>query len=280
MILRAAALIRTMSTSAASKIQGGVKNASGVKKVPTGEGVNARDVASAASGVLRRGLFFRSSQLFNLPQIKTVVDLRGDKDVPVSVPASAERVALNFITPGCGIRILGSLGFRTTISALFSSHGKRDLAEATVRDIGMAGLYKMIILHCGDEVKKALALMANPGNFPLVVHCIHGKDRTGIVVALVLLLCDVPVSEVLDDYAKSAPNLIEAKAEYIPESSMMYLPDELILSRREDLQTGMLDVITAMMTHPGTAHDAARQYVLGVGVTRQQIDSIRKNLLA
>ena len=56
MILRAAALIRTMSTSAASKIQGGVKNASGVKKVPTGEGVNARDVASAASGVLRRGV--------------------------------------------------------------------------------------------------------------------------------------------------------------------------------------------------------------------------------
>ena len=46
-----------------------------------------------------------------------------------------------------------------------------------------------------------------------MVHCIHGKDRTGIVVALVLLLCDVPVAEVLDDYAKSAPNLIEAKAE-------------------------------------------------------------------
>ena len=60
---------------------------------------------------------------------------------------------------------------------------------------------------------------------------------------------------------------------------MMYLPDELILSRREDLQTGMLDVITA--EHPGgTIHDAARQYVLGVGVTTQQIDSIRKNMLA
>ena len=60
---------------------------------------------------------------------------------------------------------------------------------------------------------------------------------------------------------------------------MMYLPDELILSRREDLQTGMLDVIAA--EHPGsTIHDAARQYVLGVGVTTQQIDSIRKNMLA
>ena len=143
-----------------------------------------------------------------------MLDLRGDKDAPVCVPANAERVALNFITRGCGVRIIASLGIRTTISALFSSHGKRDLAEATVRDIGMAGLYRMIALHCGDEVKKSLALIANPGNFPLVVHCIHGKDRTGVVVALVLLLCDVPAAEVLDDYAKSAPNLIEAKAKY------------------------------------------------------------------
>ena len=60
---------------------------------------------------------------------------------------------------------------------------------------------------------------------------------------------------------------------------MMYLPDELILSRREDLQTGLFDVITAI--HPGnTLHHAARLYVLGVGVTQLQIDSIRKNLVA
>ena len=29
-------------------------------------------------------------------------------------------------------------------------------------------------------------------NFPVVIHCTHGKDRTGVIVMLLLLLCNVP----------------------------------------------------------------------------------------
>lgn len=40
---------------------------------------------------------------------------------------------------------------------------------------------------------KALRLFVSPDNFPILVHCIHGKDRTGMVVMLILLLSGVPV---------------------------------------------------------------------------------------
>ena len=29
-------------------------------------------------------------------------------------------------------------------------------------------------------------------NFPVVIHCTHGKDRTGVIIMLLLLLCNVP----------------------------------------------------------------------------------------
>lgn len=38
----------------------------------------------------------------------------------------------------------------------------------------------------------ALRLFASKDNYPVLVHCIHGKDRTGLIIMLLLLLCEVP----------------------------------------------------------------------------------------
>ena len=40
------------------------------------------------------------------------------------------------------------------------------------------------------EIAKALRILTKQENFPILVHCMHGKDRTGIVIMLVMLLCD------------------------------------------------------------------------------------------
>ena len=39
---------------------------------------------------------------------------------------------------------------------------------------------------------KALRTFAKKENYPIMVHCIHGKDRTGLIIMLLLLICDVP----------------------------------------------------------------------------------------
>lgn len=48
-----------------------------------------------------------------------------------------------------------------------------------------------------------LRLMADPDNLPLVVHCTAGKDRTGVIIALLLLLLDVPEETIIADYSLS-----------------------------------------------------------------------------
>lgn len=39
----------------------------------------------------------------------------------------------------------------------------------------------------------AMRLFAHSKNYPVLVHCIHGKDRTGLIIMLLLLICDVPI---------------------------------------------------------------------------------------
>lgn len=52
-----------------------------------------------------------------------------------------------------------------------------------------------------DSVATALRLLADPASLPAVFHCAGGKDRTGVLAALVLSIAGVSVDDVVDDYA-------------------------------------------------------------------------------
>jgi protein-tyrosine phosphatase len=49
---------------------------------------------------------------------------------------------------------------------------------------------------------------SSPG--PLLFHCVAGKDRTGLIAALMLALADVVPDAIAYDYALSGENLREA----------------------------------------------------------------------
>jgi protein-tyrosine phosphatase len=51
------------------------------------------------------------------------------------------------------------------------------------------------------ELRQALGLIASDGSGPLVFHCAAGKDRTGLMAALVLSLLGVGEEDVVADYA-------------------------------------------------------------------------------
>jgi protein tyrosine/serine phosphatase len=62
--------------------------------------------------------------------------------------------------------------------------------------------------HSPRFVEAIEAIAASPG--ATVVHCIAGKDRTGLVVGLLLRLAGVPIDAVDGDYALSEAFLIAA----------------------------------------------------------------------
>ncbi|MEV4535081.1 tyrosine-protein phosphatase [Asanoa sp. NPDC049518] len=51
------------------------------------------------------------------------------------------------------------------------------------------------------EISQALAVIAAAGSAPVVIHCAAGKDRTGLLAALVLRLVGVSDDDIIADYA-------------------------------------------------------------------------------
>ncbi len=57
------------------------------------------------------------------------------------------------------------------------------------------------------QVMEAIAQAPTEG---LLFHCLAGKDRTGLIAALLLALAEVELREIVDDYTVSTENLREA----------------------------------------------------------------------
>ncbi len=63
--------------------------------------------------------------------------------------------------------------------------------------------YSRSALQSMRPIARALRVFAHAENLPIIIHCIHGKDRTGLIIALLLLLLGVDEPTVVLDYAKS-----------------------------------------------------------------------------
>jgi protein tyrosine phosphatase (PTP) superfamily phosphohydrolase (DUF442 family) len=83
---------------------------------------------------------------------------------------------------------LKGAGLKTVISLVSKSIGDADQAvehtQATAAglqyiNIPMSGLLKPTV----DQINQALQAMVKPENQPVLVHCTHGADRTGIIIA-------------------------------------------------------------------------------------------------
>jgi protein-tyrosine phosphatase len=68
----------------------------------------------------------------------------------------------------------------------------------------------LVLTHVAAELREVLLAIAESTPGPLLFHCVAGKDRTGVIAALLLALADVTPEAVAYDYAVSAEHLREA----------------------------------------------------------------------
>jgi hypothetical protein len=68
-------------------------------------------------------------------------------------------------------------------------------------------LYLEALERNGDTFVTALAAIANAAAGGVLVHCAGGKDRTGVLAALLLSLAGVPTPLVAEDYERSEERL-------------------------------------------------------------------------
>ncbi len=68
----------------------------------------------------------------------------------------------------------------------------------------LAAIYRYIVAKCGGAIADAVRVLCADEAMPALVHCSAGKDRTGIVSALILAVAGVPDEFIAADYALSS----------------------------------------------------------------------------
>ena len=137
-----------------------------------------------------------------------------------------------------------------------------------------AGAYLEILERFRPNFARAIAAIAEAPPGGVLVHCMGGKDRTGLVVALLLTLAGVPPEEIAADYGLSAQNLAALTEQWLSEA-----PDEEERVRRRRISQGepqaMLDVLAELEARYG----GARNYVLAGGASEEDLERARRRLL-
>jgi protein-tyrosine phosphatase len=124
-------------------------------------------------------------------------------------------------------------------------------------------------------IAKALSVIADPAGHPIVVHCLAGKDRTGVVVALTLALVGVDDETIAQDYALS--NLAMADLRALAEANPDRPPRPTALS--DEVFSAKPTNITSLLAALRDAHGSIEDYVVGAGVKPESIDALRAALV-
>lgn len=229
--------------------------------------LNVRDLGGLAAidgRRVRRGALVRSDQLCRLTDggraalvahgVRTVIDLRN--------PAEAER------DPD---PIWREQGVDYLLIPQQSEQLWRDLEPVartrTERDCA-------VIDRRAEQIAAMARAVANAVPGGVLIHCLAGKDRTGIAVAMLLSLVGVSEPDIAEDYSLTAPNLAAELA-----AALAAAPDDEARARLVRSYDASVETMLATLAHLRTRHGGASAYLTRTGLSAADIERIRARLL-
>jgi len=114
---------------------------------------------------------------------------------------------------------------------------------------------------------------AQPGG--VVVHCHAGKERTGVVAALLLSLAGVPDETVAEDWVASDAFLQPLYEEWLSNET-----DPATRAKRAEGFVTRAEHIVDVLTYVRRTHGSVEEYLFAGGVSADQLDRARLRLLS
>jgi len=80
----------------------------------------------------------------------------------------------------------------------------KDVFISEINDGGLPMLNELVLKMGASGIRFVLEIVSDPKNHPVAYYCTAGKDRTGIITAILYDLCGVPEEDIVVDYSLSA----------------------------------------------------------------------------
>ncbi|MCG7408098.1 tyrosine-protein phosphatase [Paenibacillus sp. ACRRX] len=257
-----------------------------MRVLPLKGGSNFRDLGgykTTDGRTVKWGMLYRSAELSGLTSediavierigVRTICDLR-DQDEITAMPTPPFAASVNIHVPlipehaGPVIRQAHDLGNRTEIAHLFS---KPDMLLVTLNQS---------LVQSTAAIRRIFELLLQTDGTPLLFHCTAGKDRTGLIAALILLALDVPRETVLDDYLLTNEYLDMQHIANKTRAQMSSYGDvsdhmlQAVIEARPSYLNAALDLIFEQ-------HDSVHHYlVTAVGLKEEDLRTLKTVLTA
>ena len=195
--------------------------------------------------------------------VRTVLDLRSDGEVAAGTfPVAAHPVALHHLP------VLTRTWHEEEVDVLAA------LADRATPYL--VARYLDLLDEGGPALAAAIEVMARPVSQPVLFHCAAGKDRTGVLAALVLSVLGVADEDIAADYTLSADAMARRLA-------WLQANDPAGAVAMAGQPAGWLaaptEVMVTVLRHLREVHGGAESYLAAHGVDRSTFNTLRYLLL-
>jgi protein-tyrosine phosphatase len=252
-----------------------VQNNSGFTSI-----LNFRDIGGipAAGGrSLKKGIIYRSANPDRVSRrdikrlhelgIRTIIDLRAPYEYKKN-KRSAEGIEVIPMTLDFEKKTREQL-----YPWLFRKNSEEKIAEIS------NSLYIDIIDGAGLVFRQFAEILLSSGRSPVLVHCQAGKDRTGIISALVQLLAGVERETIIRDYLKSNEELLpyfRRRMMFRKIITLGYFPASTILFAISVKRNNIETVLERVENHYG----GPQAYLAAAGFDMNKLPLLMKEILS
>lgn len=238
--------------------------------------LNVRDLGGLPTrdgGTTRPGAIVRADSVRQLSEqgwralvdhgIRTVLDLRGEHeledDPPSDVPV--EVVHVPFLS-----------GDKAERDALGDD---LDAAVAAAPDVATStrDVYLIFLERFQANVAAAIRALAHAPEGGVVIHCVGGKDRTGLLSAFLLHLAGVDAEEIAVDYALSEERLRPRHERWFAAAE-----SEEELERLRRIAQTPAESMTGVFAELERRYGGAEGYLRSAGVSDEELELVRARL--
>ena len=139
----------------------------------------------------------------------------------------------------------------------------------------LATQYQEMVDEAADQIVQVLSVVALGEDRPVIVHCTAGKDRTGVLIAVLLGVLGVPDDTIVGDYALSARAMSALQARLVER----YPESRELIDSADELFSAAPATIAALLSALRARWGSCEAYLRASGADAAMLNALRRRLL-